>query len=612
MRYIGYFRDIKDVLYKVEVATTKGTSSKEVTLGVPPFTTKMDNSDDNIYKPVKYQGATIAMISDGTALDIYSGGARGVAVTLYRGDEIVWKGYASPSTYDQGYTLPKEELDIDCIDGLSVLKYIKYTAVDNIKKVESFKNIIDHLLTECGTYKNFYWPTCMRIPGFFTPINVDTFISEENFFDKKDDNKKTDTDVAWKANEVLEQICQYFGVVAVGNKEDVYFLDYDAIRQGNNDYWKFELGKEEYTKVTLDNTDFVVTSKEYSSANSRISLDNVYNKVVVKDKLYEFDAMIPDFFTYGVDITADDDAAVRTSQNVNIGQFGEVVKSTVGDNEIASTTNNMEVLVDRVRNPQKGGYKEYNAVFVKYLNNPYFKFHKYKWNGSRMVDITDQVKRLNYTDTKTMYGATLCKFDVQKLKLQDASAWAYLLPQVYLKNKSLDSLLAQNEISKVSFSNYLMLNNPEEHHIKNEDMLKYPYVETEAVDLPALFGYEDSYLLISGSYYFHYFTDDPYPIPESEADIREGRFAMDAGHTVIYMKLQIGDLYWSGDTTKGDNGWVKDSNTTFKVPYLLDTASAGDRRADATMFKFIEICNTVVWRIGTDDKAILSNALRIL
>ena len=28
---------------------------------------------------------------------------------------------------------------------------------------------------------------------------------------------------------------------------------------------------------------------------------------------------------------------------------------------------------------------------------------------------------------------------------------------------------------------------------------------------------------------YHYFDDDPYPIPEGESDISEGRFAMDAG-----------------------------------------------------------------------------------
>ncbi|WP_181792830.1 hypothetical protein [Segatella buccae] len=51
-------------------------------------------------------------------------------------------------------------------------------------------------------------------------------------------------------------------------------------------------------------------------------------------------------------------------------------------------------------------------VFAKYFNNPYYKFYKYDADGR---DITDTVTSLNYTDTKSMHGATIAKFCVKKL-----------------------------------------------------------------------------------------------------------------------------------------------------------------------------------------------------
>jgi len=115
-----------------------------------------------------------------------------------------------------------------------------------------------------------------------------------------------------------------------------------------------------------------------------------------------------------------------------------------------------------------------------------------------------------------------------------------------------------------------------------------------------LFGGENAYLVISGSYNFHYFDDDPYPIPDGESDISEGRYSMDAGQTYLLARLKWGNLYWNGTE------WTN-TNSTFQIPYMRDDTSDGERRADGTMFKDLEFINTVNWRIGTNEKGYLIN-----
>ena len=74
MIYSGEFADINGTNYKVQIIT-EGNTPSELTLGVPPFVTEMDSSEDIIYKPVKYQSATVKIISGDYLLDIYSGTA---------------------------------------------------------------------------------------------------------------------------------------------------------------------------------------------------------------------------------------------------------------------------------------------------------------------------------------------------------------------------------------------------------------------------------------------------------------------------------------------------------------------------------------------------------
>jgi hypothetical protein len=137
-------------------------------------------------------------------------------------------------------------------------------------------------------------------------------------------------------------------------------------------------------------------------------LDNVYNKVSVKDDLYTFDAVIPDMYNNITNITKSSDSTLSSSTNVNNGMYGEVVQSEIG-NSTNKANNNMIVMLDRVKNPQKGEYGAYNVVFVKYFTNPSYKFYQY--NGSTKSEITS----LNYTDTKSVHGAFIGKFGVKKL-----------------------------------------------------------------------------------------------------------------------------------------------------------------------------------------------------
>lgn len=588
MKYIGQFRSIDNELYTVNIITGGSeVITQNITLTDNPFTTEMDTTDENIYKPVKYQGATIGVLTQNESdymFNVYSGSANGTMIKLLNGENnVVWAGFATPVLYDNGYTSVREKLEIEAIDGLSILQYYKYSAAQ--KTIKSFIDILQDILQKCEVYDELFISSAIKLSGTSnTSILNELYISEQNFFDKKEDNE-TDDDVAWTCKDVLEEICKYLGVICVAYGSKVYMLDYDAIKHNVNTYWKYSLdGSTTPTSVELSNT-VAVTGDLYRGATSSISLDNVYNKVTVKDDFYTFEDLIPDIYDTAQNITASSDEDIASSTNINNGSYGEVVQGKQG-NSPNDTNNNMIALLDRVYDPEDEIYTYKNAIFVKYFKHPQYTFYSY--NGSSNTT-------MNYTDTKNYYGAIIAKFDVKKLNKKDWF-WQIIIQDIAQRNLTIDDFLARENISSISFNNYILMLNPTgNNHIPNTNMTSYPYFESNGDDLNCLFGGDNTYIIISGSYYFHYMSEDPYPIPEDEIDIAEGRYAMDAGETFLLAKLQWGNQYWNGSE------WVNLS-TTFKIPYLKDTTSDEERRADATMYKNIDFVNTVTWRIGTTEK----------
>lgn len=89
-----------------------------------------------------------------------------------------------------------------------------------------------------------------------------------------------------KMKEVLEEICKFCNVTAVADGTFVYFLDYDAIRHDVSTYQTYQVGVFQNSQITVSQN-YTLSAESYMESNSNLSLDNTYNKVTIKDSLYE-------------------------------------------------------------------------------------------------------------------------------------------------------------------------------------------------------------------------------------------------------------------------------------------------------------------------------------
>lgn len=591
----GIFKDIEGYNWTVTIDGTTGTH--DLQFSGTPFTTSMSESDDIIYKPAKYQGGTIGLLSQGTdyLFDLYTSDPQGRKVTVIDfTNQVAWVGYITPSLYDIGYAKAVEPLSVDCVDGLSTLSYYKYEPIGAEAGIHSLLDIIRHCVAKCGCYSTIIYYDTTTIDGNGAEVTAGGYMSESDFirFDAAEtDNKDTKT-----YQEVLESVCQWLGVTAVAQGDAVYLMDYDEfIRASGSVSGKVvDVSTGTVTSLLQSVSDYLITGESYANSSTHLSLDNVYNKVSVVDDLKTFDAVLIDYFQDVTNITADDPDIVADHWR---GQVGEYVQPGNGDNMLVMIRS-----VDGVQNSTA-----YNAIFAKYYKSPYYKFYRY--TGSSNTATTTYDNAMNFTDTKKFNGAALVRMDVQRLENTDfVGNWIDNVITGQTPLSTLDEILANNEISSIQLSDYIFMMNHKTTagdnitHISNADIASYPYFETTTpIGATSFFGGANAYLVIQGTIIWHDDNNDltsfrnnsSYPIPDGEVDIDHGRYKIDASKAYLLCKLQWGTKYWNGES------WTS-TNSTFKVFFEKDNV-----RNDAIMFKNVPLVNTVSWRIGTDEKGYL-------
>ena len=289
--YIGEFYNIYDNKFLVTI-DNYDLNNSELTFSDNPVIISMDNSDDIIFKPYKGTHCTIEIITPEYYFDLYSTYPHDRKVEIKdENNEIIWVGYITPNIYNQGFSQPYELVSIECIDGISTLQYFDYIPVNGNgnESIVSLYDILVNIFYRCECYADLIYPNSIFpvIDGnvdYNSDIIQNIYLSEKNFFDE--DNKPL------KYNEVLEYICKYLNLTCIAHKDKLYLLDYAALKNGYNEYKSIQ------NQTVLYLSDFVDVGEieQYAGNNHDISLDTIYNKVSVKDSLYNIDELFPDLY----------------------------------------------------------------------------------------------------------------------------------------------------------------------------------------------------------------------------------------------------------------------------------------------------------------------------
>lgn len=568
MKYTAEFTSIQGNDYRIEFRTQTSGADRTVKLGGVPFITQVQEGEDGLYTPVRCGGATVTLLTDECLFDLYSGQAQGVSVGFYKGETALWKGFVSPTMYDQGFDGELEEVEIDCVDGVAVLKNIPYRSSE--KKVLTFLQIIRKCLKESGCFTNLYVSDNVQfVSGGTEAVLHQLRISENNFFEEKEDAGQDDDDVAWSCYEVLEELMRFLGYTLVVEGTDVYCIDYDAIKRTNPFYYRYSINDDAEDRGERVTTQWAhhVRGESYAENGAQVSLDKIYNKVTVSDDFRSMQTLFPSFGDeeFEENITADSDPDAWTYGAERPATVSQTVDGKKDNFQIFANTESV------------GGKAQHYLIIVKFYKSNVFRFHRYSGNGKTKTDYTDAFeKNACWTNMMKTFGAAYVKMFKMELDgneynrlvkmFVDAGDPAGSSQRLEIYKKFLNT----TDVSSLKFDPMIIFLNHDNGHIGPtaynrtgnynkvsgqgtdlEDCQNYPCVTLRETLPEGIFGGAGSYFVIKGSFLQHDRVTSPFDLgTKNNGSLkREGDFKWE-DELYFWMKFKWGSQWLS------ENGWT--------------------------------------------------------
>lgn len=302
MKYTSQFADINDKIYTIEIVTNNSTAeTKELLLGENPLV--IQTKSQSIFDELKFRTARITLITTEYLNDIYNPSATGTSVLIKSDNEVIFYGYVTPNTYSQDYNNPLDELEIECIEDVSILKYYDYSTVGVEKTILTVRQLLNNIFKKIqNPYTKYYvFPNNIKLNS---NRNIDTiYLNENNFFDNDSEQKP------WKCEEILKELCKYFNLSCTKYKDTIYFIDYSALKKNITSCSKVNYTANTVETISLTIDKHTLTEVDSADSDCSISKDDTYNEIRITSNSYPIDDyVIPELYT---------DNSFETWENIN-------------------------------------------------------------------------------------------------------------------------------------------------------------------------------------------------------------------------------------------------------------------------------------------------------
>lgn len=586
-KYIGEFTSIDGKDFKVEIET-KGSGSGTFIMSGEPLSSTMDSDGKTMYAPIKTSGMTVSILTENLPFDLYAGDALAVKVTVYQGSNVIWGGYVTPCAYSQGFDQELEELQIECVDGLAVLKEIPYASAD--KEIKSFLSILHNCVKRSGIYKTLYVTDELQLTASGNDCILDKIrVSEGNFFEAKEYEGEPDDDVASSCYDVLYEMMQYLCLTLVADGEDLYVLSYDAIRMGKNGYHKYDIsGTAPVSKGTATlKQEYHITDKSYAENGTSVELTDVFNQLLVKDDFYTQDSIVEGVNNQKnwINITATSDSGLTLPSSVI------TVKNKAGEDE--------SMVIWLTKNWAGRIY----FVLAKFYKNPLIQTYHYNKTTNALLNEAN-FDPMTFTKLMNAKGATCVGYFTRDVDQSTFDQWWRTIGSgwrnfsVERKLKEYGNLCGLAQIESKKLDNYVVCLNQSDAHISHDDSDKYPFFRVKK-EVSSLFGGAAGYLCIQGSVIRHDEPSTPFPMNHKD-DVARKNTSIYKNEAYVWAQLRWGNKYWQEESHFGTLGgdWT-DRPVTFRLFY---GDISKEMKANDFMDKELEIYNTAAKIWGVDEK----------
>lgn len=284
-KYWYEFKDVKNVLCRVEILCPETVIAKEIIASGIPFV--LEYPETKKLEPVRGSGAKIVVISESSfqLADLHTDDMQHYIVKLFREKKLIWTGWMDSEIYSEDFSK-------------SVNYEVEYSASDfNILDRLKFTNNSDEKFTDINTlfmqlkrcFNKLKLPFYKLYIGCSTSANGisaentetvlhKTFIQSSNFYDE-DGEPMT-------CREVIQAILEPFGLMIVQRDASLYIYDYNTII-GSNSFKKFDYATMRYESDETIKTELGDLHEiGFASTNSSMGYEEMINNTEIKSSVY--------------------------------------------------------------------------------------------------------------------------------------------------------------------------------------------------------------------------------------------------------------------------------------------------------------------------------------
>ena len=254
---------------------------------------KIESQVNDTFDNLLQYNATISFICDRIIPDFFQASPRSAVVNIYRNSICIFAGFIKPQAYSQPFSEILDDLDIECIDALSVLSYSKYkdigtlgisyssvkSAAAQITFLDIFKLCLNNITSNIDILGNntvSYWFDGSKAVSTYAEnqytIFSDLSISELLFLGDSEDD-------VWTQDTVISQILKYLNLHIVQEGFNFFIFSWSSVKNDKAIVWQ-ELGSSR-TRTTVKDT--VTISLDISAdTDANVSINDVYNQIELK------------------------------------------------------------------------------------------------------------------------------------------------------------------------------------------------------------------------------------------------------------------------------------------------------------------------------------------
>lgn len=433
------------------VICTKGDNAKRVEIGNEKdgifftddpveITSQANDTFDHI---LCYQ-ASVRLLCKNFVPDFFCSSCRDAVVNILRNEECIFVGYVEPQAFSQGYNEDYDEVELTCIDCLSALSYsnyrnvgaaaVLYDALKGKASQRTFYDIIAEILNDVGEAANYMGRGTFKIMydgskalsngtgdeiyNIFQNISINELLF---FGDEEDD--------MWTQEDVLNEILKYLNLHIVQEGTTFYIFSWESIRNDSHlNFYEIDKGFEKSIEIP---TYQVGKDIEVADCDTKISIGETYNELLLTDNVTEVDDMI--------ESPLDDESLVAA------GNFQKYMTEYIAEGEGKTAYNSMKAMVTGGRTDWQDASQVDWFCWPKAVTN--WKFYGIE-NGSR-IDMyekypADGTKQQDILDKGLTAGIGACVCAFGKIERKNGGNTSSLVTSVSMDNYLIISTMGRS------------------------------------------------------------------------------------------------------------------------------------------------------------------------